>query len=255
MTWKKLSMIAVPAIALALGASDRAEAGFEFVKNGSFEQSQFAGKSTQLTNDNFNAGVTGSGVTDWDNAGGNTYNIWWNASNATTVDAISQYPGEQQRLASSFTGPAPDGEYFMGLDGDSGVRGALSQAITGLQIGQQYKVDFSWAGIQLSNRTGATTDRLDVSLGAQTLSTATINVPNQGFSGWKQESFVFTATSANSTLSFLSIGTPNGLPPMILLDGVSMQAVPEPATLSMMGIGMLGLGVVRRVRRGKTASV
>lgn len=252
--WKKLMMTAVPtAIALVLGASGHAEAGIELVKNGSFEQSQFGGKSTQLTNSNFNAGVTGSGLTDWDSAGGNTYNIWWNPDNATTVDAISQYPSEAQRLDAAFTGASPDGGFFVGLDGDIDVRGALSQMIDGLIVGQKYSLTFNWAGVQLSNRVGDTTDRLDVSLGSEMYMTETLEVPSQGFSGWKQVNMTFTANGTSELLSFLSVGTPTGLPPMVLIDGVSLKAVPEPATLSMMGIGMIGLGLARRRRLAKSA--
>jgi hypothetical protein len=48
-------------------------------------------------------------------------------------------------------------------------------------------------------------------------------------------------------LSFLAVGTPAGLPPFSLLDGVTMTAaVPEPATWGMLAAG---LGLVAFARR------
>jgi len=49
-------------------------------------------------------------------------------------------------------------------------------------------------------------------------------------------------------LSFLALGTPAGLPPFVLLDGVTGTAVPEAATIGLMG---LGLGLVAVARRRK----
>jgi hypothetical protein len=62
----------------------------------------------------------------------------------------------------------------------------------------------------------------------------------------------FTATDTKQTLNFMSLGTPNGLPPMAALDGVSLTAVPEPATWAMMLIGFGGLGAMIR-RRNRAA--
>jgi hypothetical protein len=58
----------------------------------------------------------------------------------------------------------------------------------------------------------------------------------------------FTPTSTTQTLKFLSIGTPDGLPPIAALDGVSLT-VPEPATWAMMLVGFGGIGAMIRRRR------
>ena len=63
----------------------------------------------------------------------------------------------------------------------------------------------------------------------------------------------FTADSTTDVLSFLANGTPSGVPPFALLDGVSMNAVtsvPEPASAAMLLTGLVGLaGFVRRRRK------
>jgi hypothetical protein len=50
-------------------------------------------------------------------------------------------------------------------------------------------------------------------------------------------------------LAFLAIGTPSGEPPIVLLDGVSVVAAPEPAAIALFGLGTLGFALARR-RRG-----
>ena len=66
----------------------------------------------------------------------------------------------------------------------------------------------------------------------------------------------FTATGASQVLSFLSIGTPTGLPPIAMLDNVSLTAaVPEPATWAMMFVGFGMIGASARYRRRNTRAV
>ena len=51
----------------------------------------------------------------------------------------------------------------------------------------------------------------------------------------------FTADAVNPVLSFLSVGAPDGLPPFAVLDGVSLEAVPEPSAALLGALGALAL--------------
>lgn len=155
--------------------------------------------------------------------------------------------------------PSPEGPQFLGQDSFY-YTDSVNQDITGLTIGQTYIVSFEWAAGQQSGFTGATTDYWAVSLGGQTQDTTTVTVPSGGFMGWYDVTMQFTATAADETLSFLSVGTclaPNntcgptspGSPPFALLDSVTLTAVPEPSTWAMMILGFAGLGFAAHRRR------
>jgi hypothetical protein len=61
-----------------------------------------------------------------------------------------------------------------------------------------------------------------------------------------------SASNTPQILSFVAIGN-IAVPPIVFLDGVDLEQVPEPGTLLMMAVGLLGLGVVgirRRARPG-----
>jgi hypothetical protein len=153
---------------------------------------------------------------------------------------------------------SPDGGNYVAMDGAYDA-GPLSQAISGLTVGDTYSVSFYWAGAQQYTFDGANTEQVEVSLGSQTQSTAVYDNTSHGFSGWMTQTFDFTATATSETLSFLAIGTPisPSVPPFALLDGVSMTQVPEPASLALLGIGVMGVcGVVgrRRARRDAAAA-
>jgi hypothetical protein len=126
---------------------------------------------------------------------------------------------------------SPSGGNFLALDGGYEVDEVI-QVISGLTQGTQYDVSFWWAAAQQTGFYGDTTEQLKVSLGGQSFLTNQIALPNQRFSGWVRQTFTFTADSVSPVLSFLAIGTPTGLPPFALLDGVTLQAtvIPEAST-------------------------
>lgn len=241
----KMAFVAAAAV---LGLSSPALAATNLVTNGGFETvaASLAGTSFE-----FGASYAGrsTAVTGWTSANASAYNVLFNASNAGSVGASTRWGDTNEYLWNYTGGTATTGNNFVALDGDSTVRGALTQMINGLTVGQTYALTFDWAAGQFRTRDGATTEQLQVGFGNSVFNTSVISNANHGFSGWRSASTTFTATSTSQLLSFLSIGTPNGLPPVALLDNVSLTAVPETSTWIMMilGFGMVG-GAVRRRR-------
>ena len=83
--------------------------------------------------------------------------------------------------------------------------------------------------------TGPTTETWKVSLGNETHMTPVLQNANHGFTGWQKQTLSFVVTSATEVLSFLAIGTPAGVPPFTLLDGVTISEVSEAAKLGAAG--------------------
>jgi hypothetical protein len=133
--------------------------------------------------------------------------------------------------------------------------GPLSQTIVGLTVGASYTLTFDYAGAQQLGFDGVTTGGWQVSLGSETHNTATLTNANHGFTGWFSATMNFTATSTSEVLSFLATGGPSGTqPPFVLLDNVSLDlSVPEPMTLSVFGIGLVGAAAWKRRKASKKA--
>jgi hypothetical protein len=148
---------------------------------------------------------------------------------------------------------SPDGGNFLAADAGQTYHAAISQTVTGLVAGDTYDLSFYWGGAQYTTRTGDTTEQWQVSLGSQTQDTVAINDVSESFTGWKQANMVFTATGSSEVLTFLALGSPDGLPPVALLDGVSLTQTPEPGYLATMAIGLGALVFVVR-RRSKSAN-
>ena len=237
-------------VTAAVLALDGVAQASPMVANGGFELSSYSASSQ------FGANSFGQGVTGWTGTG---YELYFVGGTQTTVSAANQYNDPKTYLRPNVT-TSPDGGSFVAMDGDSSFQGGsastagatISQTINGLTPGLRYDVGFYWAASELLDRTGNTTERLAVDFGSDAQTTATVSVLSGGFSGWMQQTFRFTASSASEVLKFLSFGTPTGSPPVALLDGVSVvQTVPEPASWATLVLGLAVLGGTLRTLRRK----
>ena len=245
-----MKKIAIALLTAATVATAPVAAAPNLVTNGGFEQ------TTRSGNFEFgNAAGAAGQVTGWTSAATNAYNLLFNAATANTTNAAGTYgyTGNEYMWAST---ASSQGGNFVALDGDSTVRGALTQTINGLTVGNTYTLSFEWGAGQLRSRDGATTEQLIYGLGNTSYATNVLSNPSHGFTGWNRVTQNFTATGTSQVLSFLSNGTPNGLPPVALLDNVSLTAaVPEPATWGMMIVGFGAIGGTMRYRRRNTQAV
>jgi len=228
------------AIAVAGGAD-----ATQFVTNGGFEASTSG--PGQL---GYNTNATG-----WSISGG--YTFLFAPGTADSTGSNGQYGnlalwGPGSGVSNGLPATSPAGGNFIGADSDF-QQAPITQTINGLTPNAHYTVSFYWAAAQQTGFYGPTADQWVVSLGGQSQSTTTVNLPSQGFSGWMQQSFTYTATSGSEVLSFFAQGSPQGQPPFALLDGVSMTGgVPEPSTWAMLLLGFGGLGFAA-YRRRRTA--
>jgi hypothetical protein len=267
------NVLAAAALSVLAGAGTAPASGANLVSNGGFED--VAGN----TNPSFFLNNSSGALTGWTSfvgLGSISNNVLFGSptETATRSDSaeFSFWPG---------VAVSPGKGKFVALDGDPtpGAQQALSQTISGLTMGETYTLTFDWAATQFEFVNGAgppfncsacwsgvTSNEIEVSLGGGVPQDTEIldKIPAKGFTGWKAETFNFTATATSEMLKFVSIGAPSGQPPVALLDDVSLTgdvgvsptgAIPEPGTWAMMGIGFAALGLAAYRRRRKALAI
>ena len=250
----------IVAMALVFSATVGVQAGL--ISNGDFSQftsSAPNGEPTQINNT-----TTGgyASLKDWTvgiNLGSpfTVLNAYSFITQTTGPNAYSFYYPTLQPHAGmiglwSNPGATPSGQqYAVTLDGYERAA-TLSQTLTGLTPNALYQVTFDWAAVQYTTATGKYSEQFQVSFGKSSQTTRLETIESKGHSNWISESFIFKADATSDTLTFLSLGSPAGVPPVGILSNVNVVAtsVPEPSTMVMLGLGMAWIVGVKLRRNG-----
>lgn len=259
--------------ALTLSVSGVAFSGqFNFVNNGSFEETS--------------ASVTGSTRLQ---SGTGKLSGWTIGAGVNNGYTFLAYPGTAGTSINGSNGirlwdkgngglntiptSSPDGGKFIVSDGAYQLT-TLYQTISGLNVGQLYKLSFYQAAGQQTGFTGDTQNLWKVSFGGNLTTTNSITLPNgqvytgstkvisggasqlshvmnnksKGFSPWESQTMTFRATASSQLLGFMALGGPLGQPPFSLIDGISLTevTVPEPSSIRLMVVGLMAFVVIRR---------
>jgi hypothetical protein len=189
-----------------------------------------------------------------------------------------------------FNVTVPPNTNFFQADGNPLYEDTIYQQITGLTANTTYSLQFQQAAGQQDAPPFflPTMEQWKVFLGAGNIGTACtpaisptachvtgltnniehdsplMNDGGQMNVDWNNVTMSFTPTASEltggtATLTFLAWGdggSPANEPPTVFLEGVNTTPIPapEPATLTIVGVGLVGLGAIRRLRRGKRSA-
>ena len=208
------------------------------IVNGSFEDPAEATNS--LTE------ITTSGIPGWtgDSIGGATHEYLIN--------------GNIQDLQGNYYGITPFGQQYLGLNAiaNNSFRSIESQRVTGLTLGQAYKLTVYIADLDGAADPNASIVASDGTTGAGTvLGSETVEAPvgtgpyGTGTIDFVPETLDFTAASDSVTFSIGNLSRTGTMG----IDNVSLAAVPEPTTTATALLGVAALASVLFRRRTSQA--
>lgn len=201
-------------LAMCLSANSQAN----LLVNGSFESGSYTGNASWM-----DVGAGSGAITGWAIGGAG---IDWHTGNEFI--------------------PIQDGSKAVDLN-NSGIgsgTGTIAQNFA-TTVGQLYRLSFYLSGPE--NGTANVDPRqVRVNVDGNNTDFSQAESPNTSLV-WGLKTLDFVATGTTSTVAFSSLNEAGYWGPV--LDNVSVEQVPEPAALALLGLGLAGLGLCRRRKR------
>jgi hypothetical protein len=179
---------------------------------------------------------------------GNSFGIFTNGN----VPGWTSNNNEMQIGNSIIAEQMPNYDGVQNLELNSNNFDTISQTVTGLVIGQQYQLSYGY-GV----RPNSGPQKENTLLNGVIVDTNSTNGISGGLGFWTTKTVFFTATATSEVLSFQAVDTSALGGNRTIgneIDGVTLNAIPEPASLTLVGLGALGMAAYGWRRRKPTAA-
>lgn len=175
-------------------------------------------------------------------------NSWVNVSSIAGW-TLAAGPGTGFEIRNNVEGAAKEGKNFIELDTNGNT--AITQTLAGLSAGSLYELSF-WYSPRVNQ--GAATNGINAFWNDQQLG-ATLSGDGGTVNAWTEQRFSVAAQGGSNVLRFAAVGLSDGLGgnlDNVRLNGpaLNVSAVPEPASLALVGLGLAVAAAVRRRKAG-----